>query len=88
MLYVKWLDRWVNDLHAEPEPFACAWCSPGRGKARHDMCTGSAVRPHMESLTPAAVGKCQCALHDHNLPTPRRTPLQRLRNSFHPLPRG
>jgi hypothetical protein len=63
---VKWLDRYWDSLFAKPAPFDCGWCSRGGDFGRHDMCTGSAVRPHREgSLRPAAVTECACALRQH-----------------------
>lgn len=63
---VTWLDRCFERLFAKPAPFDCGWCSRDGDHGRHDMCTGSAVRPHREgTLRPAAVTQCACALRQH-----------------------
>lgn len=66
---VKWLDRYFERLFAKPAPFDCGWCCTDGAHGRHDMCTGSAVRPHREgTLRPAAVTECACALRQHERP--------------------
>lgn len=65
---MKWVDRYVERLFAKPAPFDCGWCSADGDHGRHDMCTGSAVRPHREGLRPAALTECACALRQHNRP--------------------
>ena len=66
MRRVKWLDRYWDRLFAKPASFGCGWCSRDGDFGRHDMCTGSAVRPHREgTLRPAAVTECACALREH-----------------------
>jgi hypothetical protein len=56
-------------LRPDPGPFPCAWCAQ---EERHDMCTGTAVRPHLEGAAAfawrrvgTAVEQCSCALAGH-----------------------
>lgn len=66
-----WLSpRLFRGVDGSRKPFDCLWClSPPRGEGRHDMCTGSAVRPHSEGgMRPAAVTQCACALRRHERP--------------------
>ncbi len=68
--------RWVERLHFTP-PFDCAWCVGTRTEdPRHDLCTGTAVRPHSEfGYRPAGVADCACALRAHRSgDRPRRPP--------------
>ena len=70
--WVQGLDRrFANryDLRPKPGPFDCVWCKQER---RHDMCTGKALRPHLEGAAPlwpgrvaTAVEQCACALRGH-----------------------
>lgn len=64
-------DRVFRRLGLRPDlgPFASAWCAE---ESRHDMCTGTAVRPHLEGAAPffprrvaTAVERCSCALAGH-----------------------
>ena len=50
-------------------PFDCVWCAK---EGEHGMCTGKAVRPHLEGAalfaprrTATAVEDCACALRGH-----------------------
>ena len=56
-------------LRPDPGPVPCAWCAEDD---RHDMCTGKAVRPHLEGAAAfawrrvgTAVEDCSCALRGH-----------------------
>ena len=65
------LQRWKAFARPEPGPFPCTWCAD---EQRHDMCTGKAVRPHLEGAAlfaprraATAVEDCSCHLAGHRL---------------------
>jgi hypothetical protein len=58
------------DLRPAAGPFDCMWC---KDEARHERCTGKALRPHLEGaalLWPrrvaTAVERCACELRGHD----------------------